>query len=360
MKNITNRIKESTHAIKSGLPPGRLVYIGKKTSASVRITVIDYDADNFNEREIKDLKDCFAFKDTETVTWINIDGIHHTDVIDKIGAGFNIHPLFLEDIVNSQQRPKVEEGKGYNFIVFKMLDYNDATKNVEVEQLSLIVGRNFLISFQENIGDIFDTVRNRVRNPDSRIRKYGTDYLAYALMDKVIDNYFVIMEKMGERVEEIEDNAFTKQDTKFIRDISYLRRELVLLRKTIWPLREVINTLLRGEVKEIKPETLLFYRDLYDHTVQVIDSIESYHDSLASVVDVNFSVQSFRMNDVMKVLTIISTIFMPLTFIVGVYGMNFPTWPNLDSKLGTFWLIMLIMATIAGAMIYYFRKKKWL
>ncbi len=359
MKNITNKIKESTMASKMGLPPGRLVYIGKENTSPVRITVIDYDSDNYNEREIKDLKDCFAFKETETVTWINIDGIHHTDVVDKIGTGFNIHPLFLEDIVNSQQRPKVEEGKGYNFIVFKMLDYNNTNKTVEVEQLSLIVGRNFLISFQENIGDIFDSVRNRVRNPDSRIRKYGTDYLAYALMDKVIDNYFVIMEKMGERVEEIEDNAFTKQDTKFIREISHLRRELVLLRKTIWPLREVINTLLRGEVKEIKPETLLFYRDLYDHTVQVIDSIESHRDTLASVLDVNFSVQSFKMNDVMKVLTIISTIFIPLTFIVGIYGMNFDTLPELHWKYG-YQLIMVIMAGIAAGMVYYFRKKKWL
>ncbi|GDX53063.1 magnesium and cobalt transport protein CorA [Bacteroidota bacterium] len=360
MQNITNRIKENSHAAsKTGLPPGRLVYIGKENPAPVRITVIDYDAENFVEREVKDLKDCFAFKETETVTWINIDGIHHTDVVDKIGAGFNIHPLFLEDIVNTEQRPKVEEGKGYNFIVFKMLDYNNKTKNVEVEQLSLIVGKNYLISFQENIGDIFDSVRNRVRNPDSRIRKYGTDYLAYALMDKVIDNYFVIMEKMGERVEEIEDSALTKMDTKFIRDISYLRRELILLRKTIWPLREVINTLLRGEVKEIKPETLLFYRDLYDHTVQVIDSVESYRDTLASVLDVNFSVQSFKMNDVMKVLTIISTIFMPLTFIVGIYGMNFDTLPELHWRYG-YQLIMLIMAGIAIGMIYYFRKKKWL
>ncbi len=360
MQNITNKIKEKSHAAsKTGLPPGRLVYIGKENAAPVRITVIDYDAENFVEREVKELKDCFAFKETETVTWINIDGIHHTDVVDKIGAGFNIHPLFLEDIVNTEQRPKVEEGKGYNFIVFKMLDYNNNTKKVEVEQLSLIVGKNYLISFQENIGDIFDSVRNRLRNTDSRIRRYGTDYLAYALMDKVIDNYFVIMEKMGERVEEIEDNAMTKQDTKFIRDISVLRRELILLRKTIWPLREVINTLLRGEAQEIKPETLLFYRDLYDHTVQVIDSVESYRDTLASVLDVNFSVQSFRMNDVMKVLTIISTIFIPLTFIVGVYGMNFDNLPELHWKYG-YQLIMFIMFGLAIGMIYYFRKKKWL
>ena len=359
MQNITNKKKETTHAIKAGLPPGRLVYVGGEISTPVRITIIDYDAENFIEREAKDVKECFTFKDTGTVTWINIDGVHDIRLIEKIGAGFNIHPLFLEDIVNTQQRPKVEEGKGYTFIVCKMLDYDSTTNKVMDEQLSLIVGNNFIISFQENIGDIFDTVRNRIRNPDSRMRRYGTDYLAYALLDKVIDNYFIIMEKLGERVESIEDTALTRQDTRFIRDISYVRRELILLRKTIWPLREVIGTLLRGEVKEIKPETLIFYRDLYDHTVQVIDSIESYRDVLASVLDVNFSVQSFRMNDVMKVLTIISTIFMPLTFIVGVYGMNFDNLPELHWKYGYFF-IMLIMAGIAGAMIYFFRRKKWL
>ncbi|HAP01542.1 MAG TPA: magnesium and cobalt transport protein CorA [Bacteroidetes bacterium] len=336
-----------------------MVYVGKESSAQVRITVIDYNGEKFAEKEIDNVQECFAFKDTDTISWINIDGVHHTNIVERIGEGFNIHPLFMEDIVNTQQRPKVEEGKGYTFIVFKMLDYNIKKKSVEVEQLSLIVGNNYVLSFQENIGDIFDSVRNRLRNPDSRIRRYGTDYLAYALMDKVIDNYFIIMEKLGERVEEIEDDAMSRQDTRFIHDISRLRRELILLRKTIWPLREVINTLLRGEVKEIKSESLLFFRDLYDHTVQVIDTIESYRDTLASVLDVNFSVQSFRMNDVMKVLTIISTIFIPLTFIVGVYGMNFDNLPELHWKYG-YLLIMFIMASIAAGMIYYFRKKKWM
>ena len=358
MKNITNRIKESTLSSKSGMPPGRVVYIGKETTSEKRITVFDYDATNFKEFETKDLNECFPLKETETVTWINVDGIHHLDTIEKIGAGFNIHPLVLEDIVNTQQRPKVERGNVHSFIVFKMLDYNNKTKNVKVEQFSFVLGRNYLVSFQENIGDIFDSVRTRLRNPDSRIRNYGADYLAYTLMDKVIDNYFYIIEKMGERVEEIEERAFNKQDAKFILEISHLHRELAVLRKTIWPLREVINTLLQGEMKEIKTETLMFYRDLYDHTVQVIDSIEAYRDSLASVLDLNISVQSFKMNDVMKVLTITSTIFIPLTFIVGIYGMNFDNLPELHWKYG-YLLIMVIMGIVAIGMIAYFKKKKW-
>ncbi len=356
---ITNRKKEASQTIKTGMPPGKMVYIGKGKEAPVRITVIDYDATHFTERKINKIEDCFPYKNTNTSTWINIDGIHQTEIIEQIGKAYDVHPLFLEDIVNTHQRPKLEEGKENVFIVFKMLEYNEQKKSVDVEQVSLVLGKNYVISFQENVGDIFDSVRTRLRSPDSRIRKYGSDYLTYALMDKVIDNYFLIMERIGEEVEELEGKAETIQSTRFVQEISHLKRETMILRRTIWPLREVINTMLRGEIKEINQETLIFYRDLYDHTVQVIDAIETYRDSLSSALDVNFSLVNLKMNDVIKVLTMISTIFIPLTFVVGVYGMNFKHMPELSWHYGYF-LVMIIMAVIAGGMIYYFKRKKWL
>lgn len=341
------------------MPPGKLVYIGKERKETpVHVTVIDYDETNFSERKISKIEDAFPYKDTGTSTWINIDGLHRTEIIEQIGKAYDVHSLFLEDIVNTNQRPKLEEGKENIFIVFKMLEYDGQSKSVNVEQISLVLGKNYVLSFQENVGDIFDSVRTRLRNPDSRIRKYGSDYLVYALMDKVIDNYFLIMEQIGEEVENLENKSEKIQNTKFVQQISQLKREIMILRRTIWPLREVINDLLRSEVKEIKPETLLFYRDLYDHTVQVMDAIETYRDSLTSALDVNFSLVNLKMNDVIKVLTIISTIFIPLTFIVGVYGMNFHYIPELEWHYGYF-LVMLLMFAVAIGMIYYFKKKKW-
>ncbi len=358
-QTIANRKKETSQTIKTGMPPGELVYIGKeKKETPVHVTVIDYDESNFSERKITKIEDAFPYKDTNTSTWINIDGLHHTEIVKQIGKAYNVHSLFLEDIVNTNQRPKLEEGKENIFIVFKMLEYNGQNKSVNVEQISLVLGKNYVLSFQENIGDIFDSVRARLRNPDSRIRKYGSDYLVYALMDKVIDNYFLIMEQIGEEVESLESKSEKIQSTKFIQQISQLKKEIMILRRTIWPLREVINDLLRSEVKEIKPETLLFFRDLYDHTVQVMDAIEMYRDSLVSALDVNFSLVNLKMNDVIKVLTIISTIFIPLTFIVGVYGMNFNYMPELGWRYGYF-LVLLLMSAVAVGMIYYFKKKKW-
>lgn len=359
IQTIANRKKETSQTLKTGMPPGKLVYIGKERNESpVHVTVIDYDETNFSERKISKIEDAFPYKDTGTSTWINIDGLHRTEIIEQIGKAYDVHSLFLEDIVNTNQRPKLEEGKENIFIVFKMLEYDGQSKSVNVEQISLVLGKNYVLSFQENIGDIFDSVRTRLRNPDSRIRKYGSDYLVYALMDKVIDNYFLIMEQIGEEVESLENQSEKIQNTKFVQQISQLKREIMILRRTIWPIREVINDLLRSEVKEIKPETLLFYRDLYDHTVQVMDAIETYRDSLTSALDVNFSLVNLKMNDVIKVLTIISTIFIPLTFIVGVYGMNFHYIPELEWHYGYF-LVMLLMSVVAIGMISYFKKKKW-
>jgi magnesium transporter len=314
-------IKKRSH--KSGLPPGTLVHVGIKKTEKVKITVIDYDEGNFEEKELKNIKDCFPYKDKSTVTWINIDGVHQVDIIEKIGKHFNLHPLVLEDIVNTGQRPKIEDFDDYLFVVLKMLYRNENEKEAQAEQVSLIVGPQFVITFQERVGDVFNPLRERIRNGKGRIRKMGPDYLAYALIDSIVDNYFTILEKLGEDIEEMEKDLVGDPKPPILQSINRLKAELLFLRKLIWPLREVINGLQRGESSLIKETTGIYLRDVYDHTIQVIDTIETFRDLASGMFDTYLSSVSNRMNEVMKVLTIIATIFIPLTFIAGIYGMNF-------------------------------------
>ncbi len=352
---ISRKPKQST---KSGLPPGRVVYIGNKANVPVHITVFDYDESGLNEHTINDINECASFKHTQTSTWINIDGIHKTQIIEDIGRLYNIHPLVLEDIVNTQQRPKMEIYDDYVYIVFKMLDYDYATNEVRIEQISLILGDHYVLSFQENVGDVFESIRNRIRNPQSRIRKLGSDYLVYALLDRVVDNYFIVMEKLGEQLEDFEDEAFNNPGRHVAERLNKLRRETIFIRKAVWPLREMVNHMTNEDVKPIQHATTIFFRDLYDHTVQVLDTIETYRDVLSGIMDVYLSNLSFKMNEVMKVLTIISTIFIPLTFIAGVYGMNFRIMPELEYEYG-YYIVMAFMGVVGIAMFIYFKVKKW-
>jgi magnesium transporter len=300
-------IKKRSH--KSGLPPGTLVHVGIKKTEKVKITVIDYDEGNFEEKELKNIKDCFPYKDKSTVTWINIDGVHQVDIIEKIGKHFNLHPLVLEDIVNTGQRPKIEDFDDYLFVVLKMLYRNENEKEAQAEQVSLIVGPQFVITFQERVGDVFNPLRERIRNGKGRIRKMGPDYLAYALIDSIVDNYFTILEKLGEDIEEMEKDLVGDPKPPILQSINRLKAELLFLRKLIWPLREVINGLQRGESSLIKETTGIYLRDVYDHTIQVIDTIETFRDLASGMFDTYLSSVSNRMNEVMKVLTIIATIF---------------------------------------------------
>lgn len=311
------------------------------------------------EKEAKEVEECFPFKDKPTVTWINIDGIQRIDVIEKIGKHFNLHPLALEDIVNTGQRPKMEDFVDYIFVVLKMLHYDEKESETKAEQLSLILGPNWVISFQENEGDVFDPIRERIRADKGRIRKMGADYLVYALIDAVVDNYFIILEKIGEKIEEIEDELVANPAPETLQAIHNLKRQMIFLRKSVWPLREVISRLERWESQLINKSTDIYLRDVYDHTIQVIDAIETFRDMLSGMLDIYLSSVSNRMNEVMKVLTIIATIFIPLTLVAGLYGMNFRYMPELEWPWG-YPLVLFVMFVIGVLMLIYFRKKKWL
>ena len=349
----TNRSK------KSGFPPGTLLHVGEKKTDDMKITIIDYDATQFQEKEVKTIDECFPFKEKPTVTWINIDGLHRIDLIEQLGTHFGLHPLVMEDVVNTDQRPKIEDFVTYLFLVLKRLSYSSHDSDVVSEQISLILGPTFLLSFQEAPGDEFDPIRDRIRSSKGRIRQMGVDYLAYTLIDAIIDNYFVLLEQIGDRIEEIEDILVANPRPETLQTLHTLKREMIVLRKSIWPLREVITRLERWETPLIQQATTIYLRDVYDHTIQVIDAIETYRDMLSGMLDIYLSSVSNRMNEVMKVLTIIATIFIPLTFIVGIYGMNF-NMPELQWPWAYPYVFYVVLLAIILLMITYFRRKKWL
>jgi len=344
---------------KIGLPPGTLVQIEEKKTEKAKISLIDYDEAQFQEKEATTIEECFPFKDKPTVTWINIDGIHQADILEKTGAHFGIHPLILEDIMNPGQRPKMEDFEDYIFVVVKMIYFDDKKNDIEAEQLSIILGPNFVISFQEKEGDIFNPIRDRIRKGRGRIRKMKADYLAYALIDTIVDHYFIVLEKLGEKIEGMEEELVTKPTPETLQSIHTLKRELIFLRKSIWPLREVISVLERGESSLINESTGIYLRDVYDHTIQVVDTIETFRDMVSGMLDIYLSSISNKMNEVMKVLTIIATIFIPLTFVAGLYGMNFKYIPELEWHWGYF-AVLFLMVIIGFGMVLYFRNKKWL
>ena len=344
---------------KVGLPPGTLVHVGEKKSDEVKITIIDYDEAQFQEKEAKTIEECLPFKETPTVTWINIDGIHRMEVIEGIGKAFSLHPLLMEDVVNTEQRPKMEDFDDYVFVVLKMLSYDEKNNEIKAEQISLVLGTNLVISFQEREGDIFGPIRERIRNGRGRIRKMGADYLAYALIDAVVDSYFIMLDKLEEKMEDIEEELLVNLGPETLNAIHVLRRKMIFLRNQVWPLREVVAGLEKAESPLIHESTVIYLSDVYDHTIQAIETIEKFRDMLTGTIDIYLSMTSNKMNEVMKLLTIIATIFMPLTFIVGIYGMNFKYMPELEWYWG-YPLILFVMVAISILMLVYFRRKKWL
>jgi len=353
LKRIRKRPKEA------GLPPGTLISSREEKAEKVRITIMDYGERELEEKDTETIEECFPSREKPTVTWININGVHHIDTVEKVGKHFDLHPLTLEGIVDTGQRPKIEDYEDYIFIVLKMLHHNEEEGEIQTEQVSLILGSNFVISFQEREGDVFDPVRERIRRGKGRIRKMGADYLAYALIDTIVDNYFLIPEKLGEKIESMEEELITNPTPQTLQAIHALRREMISLRKSIWPLREVISVVARGESELIHESTRVYLRDVYDHTIQVIDIVETSRDVLSGMLDIYLSSISSRMNQVMKVLTIVATIFIPLTFIAGVYGMNFKYMPELERHWG-YPLVLLVMVAVGISMLGYFRRKKWL
>jgi len=343
---------------KAGTSPGTLIHIGEKKTET-QISLIDYDENQLQEREIHNIEEALPLKDLPTVTWINIDGLHEIDVIEKTGKHFNIHPLVLEDILNTGQRPKAEEFEDSIYVVLKMLQYDKDTEKIRSEQFSLVWGQNFLISFQEIQGDVFKIVRERIRNSKTRIRKAGTDYLAYTLVDAIVDHYFLILETLGENIEILEEELLETPTSKTVQTIHDLKQDMIYIRKQIWPIREIINSLVKSESSLIHESTHVYLRDVYDHTIQVIDTIESYRDILAGMLDIYLSTVSNKMNEVMKVLTIIATIFIPITFVAGIYGMNFKFMPELEWRWG-YLMVWAIIAVVVGVMIGYFKRKNWI
>ncbi|MBE0558305.1 MAG: magnesium/cobalt transporter CorA, partial [Proteobacteria bacterium] len=291
-------------------------------------------------------------------SWIHIDGLHETRLLEQMGTAFGLHPLILEDILNTEQRPKSEDHSDYLYVVLRLF-HEDAGGALEPEQVSIVFGRNWLISLQEKEGKLFDPIRERLRNEKGRLRKAGADYLAHALLDATVDSYFVILDKFGEKIEDLEAVLIGRPSPQTLQAIQALKREIILLRKSAWPLREMIGSLGRSDSPLIREQSALYFRDVYDHAVQVIDTIETYRDMLSGMLDIYLSSISNRMNEVMKVLTIIATIFMPLSFLAGIYGMNFRYLPELEWRWGYFGL-WGVMVAIALVMLIAFRRKKWL
>ena len=344
---------------KAGMPPGSLVHIGEKKSERIRITVCEYDDQHFQERELETLEECFRFREEPTVTWVHVDGVHRVETLEKVGSCFQLHPLVLEDILNTDQRPKMEDYGQDLFIVLKMLNYDEKTGQIAAEQISLVLRSHSVISFQERGGGVFASLQERIRNGKGRLRKMGADYLAYALLDFIVDHYFLILERLGERIELLEEKLLTDPTTPTLQKIQNLKREMIFLRRWVWPLREVVSGLERGESAWVREATRVYLRDVYDHTIQVIDTIEIFREMLSGMMDIYLSSLNNRMNAVMKVLTIIATIFMPLTFLAGVYGMNFKHMPELEWRWGypAAWVVMVLVAVL---MLLIFRRKKWL
>ncbi len=344
---------------KAGLPPGTLIHVGEQRLDKPLITILDYDDNTFQERVLDRVEDALVYKETPTVTWINVDGLHDVSVIEKIGKYFDLHPLTLEDILHTAQRAKCEDMETYLYVVLRMLSISEETGGIQSEQVSFILGKRFVLSFQETIGDVFDVIRDRLRNAKGRVRKYGPDYLLYCLVDAIVDSYFLILEHLGEQVEALEEEVVASPTEDTLRQIHEMKREMIFLRKSVWPLREMISGLVRTESALIQKTTNVYLRDVYDHTIQVIDTVESFRDMVSGMLDIYLSSLSNRLNSIMKVLTIITTIFIPLTFVAGVYGMNFENMPELKWKYG-YACVLGTMILILLGMIVYFRRKKWL
>ena len=342
---------------KVGLPPGTLVHVGEKRAEKTTITVFGYDEAAF--REVEEVSECAQFKATPTITWLNVNGLHEVDTIAEIGECFGLHPVTLEHILNTRQRPKAEDYKTYICVMLKMLTWNAEKDALESEQVSIVLGENYVITFQEKEGDVLDLIRQRIQQNKGRIRKMGADYLGYAIIDAIVDHYFLVLEKLGEKIETLEEELMGEPNVESLRRIHRLKRENIFLRKAVWPLRDIISYLQRSESSLFADTTLPYLADLYDHTVQIMDSVETFRDVITGMLDIYLSNVSNRMNEIMKVLTIIATIFIPITFVAGIYGMNFEIMPELRWRLG-YPLVWGIMISIIIGMLAYFRRKRWL
>ncbi len=345
---------------KVGLPPATLVHVGEKRTEEVLIRVVQYDQDRAELLEPKGVEECKSLVGHGLGTWIDVQGVHQVEVVEDLGECFNLHGLLLEDVLDTNQRPKLEDYEGHTYLVLRALRYKGEDQaSVVSEQISLVLSQGLVISFQEGAEDLFSGVRERLLAGRGRIRQMGTDYLLYCLVDNVVDRYFLLLEQLGEQIEELEEKVLSMPGPQTARDVHRLRRELLLVRKAIWPLREVLGGLLRGESGLVGDPVRPFLRDVYDHTIEIIDTLETFRDMAAAMLEVYLSGVNNRLSEVMKFLTMISTIFIPLSFIAGVYGMNFKFMPELEWAWG-YPAALGLMAAVGSCMVLYFRKKRWL
>lgn len=341
---------------KTGLSPGSLIHVGEQVTDRVSIAVVDYAEDRFEIREDVAPEETFPYRDGEGVTWIQFRGLHQPETLAAVGNHYGLHPLMLEDILNTGQRPKTEAYENCLFTVLK--SFRQGEQAVWGEQVSIVLGANFVMSFQESGGDLFESVVVRLRNKLGRLRRMGSDYLAYALLDTIIDHYFEVADLLADEIERIEEQLVERPETAILAAIYQIKREILYLRKNIFPLRDVTLRLEKGDSPLIHDSSRLYLRDLYDHVIQINDAIETFRETATSLLELYHTSVSNRMNEVMKVLTIISTLFIPLSFLAGVYGMNFKYMPELDFRwsYGIFWAVI---AAAAAGMILFFKRKKW-
>jgi len=351
--------KKHKHKSKLGLAPGSLVFTGMQKMAQVDISVLNYSENEFAESSPKSIAEVISLiKPFNGVTWINIDGLHDEKSIEEICTYLDIHKLSMEDILSVGQRPKLEQYKEYVQAVIKLLSIDPAEPTIEYEQISFILKGNVLVTFQEKTGDVFNSVRNRIKEKIGNVRKKGADYLLYALLDTIVDHYFLVLENFGEKLEELETDLLENPDKTTLNKLHMLRRETLLLRRSVYPIREMIGQLEKLEEPMISNNIKIFIRDLYDHAIKVIETIEVLRDMTSGLLDLYMNSASNKMNEIMKVLTIMSAIFIPLTFIAGVYGMNFANMPELQSQNGYFIVLGVMFAVFIG-MVIFLKSKKW-
>lgn len=344
------------NSAKAGLPPGSLIHIGDASTEPISIELLDYSEKQAKVAEISDLSKLKNYLNTDTVSWVNVTGIHDTKLISEIGKTYGIHDLVLEDILNTDHYPKVEPFDDYVFFTMKMMSLTDG--EMQKEQLSIVFSKAFVLCFQEKKGDIFGPLRERIQKGSGIIRKKGTDYLVYRLIDTVVDNYFFIVESLEERLEKLEESVILNTDIDHTMQIQVMKREILSLRRSLLPLRDAVSSLEKGFSELIEPINDKYFHDVYDHLIQIHDSLETNREMLSSLMDMQMANMSNRMNEVMKVLTVIATIFIPLTFIAGIYGMNFENMPELHFRYG-YHVVWGVMLLVFIGMLAYFRRKKW-
>jgi magnesium transporter len=343
----------------AGLPPGSLLYTGKPEAGKIRLSVIEYTEDSFIEKDDVSTEECLQFIATPAMTWIQVYGVSDPNMIASIGKHFKLHALVLEDIVSTGQRSKLDVYQDQVFMVVRLLQYELETRNLKDEQISIVFGPNYLISFLECHEDIFKPIKERLRQGSQRIRQQGSDFLAYTLLDTIVDHYFIVLEKIDTNLDILEEELIHLPKPTTLQRIQHAKRIMIILRKAVWPMRDVVNRFLHLDNPMVNPTTQLYLQDVYDHVVQTIDIIEGFRDVVGGMMDIYLSNINIRMNEIMKVLTIVATIFVPLTFISSMYGMNFEHMPELHSRWG-YPIVLCVMIIIAIGMLIFFRRKKWI